>query len=64
MNGKSRKIKSWMIDRKIPRYMRERIPIVSTENEAIAICVGDRWHLADGTLLDGQAADAMTLFLE
>ncbi len=64
MNGKSRKIKSWMIDRKIPRYLRERIPIVSTENEAIAICVGDRWHLADGTLFDGQAADGMTLILE
>ena len=64
MNGKSRKIKSWMIDRKIPRYMRERIPIVSTENEAIAICVGDRWHLAEGTLFDRQAADGMTLFLE
>ncbi len=47
MGGKSRKIKDWMIDRKIPRQIRHRIPLVSANDEVIAICVGDTWHLAD-----------------
>ena len=47
MGGKSRKIKDWMIDRKIPRQIRSQIPIVSANGEVIAICLGHTWHLAD-----------------
>lgn len=46
MNGKSRKIKDWMIDRKIPRQIRSQIPLVSADGETIAICLGHTWHLA------------------
>lgn len=47
MGGKSRKIKDWMIDRKIPRQIRRQIPLVSADGEVIAICLGHAWHLAD-----------------
>ena len=47
MGGRSRKIKDWMIDRKIPRQIRHQIPMVSANEEVIAICLGDTWHLAD-----------------
>ena len=47
MGGKSRKIKDWMIDRKVPRQIRSQIPMVSANGEIIAICLGHTWHLAD-----------------
>jgi len=47
MGGRSKKIKEWMIDRKIPRQFRDQIPLIATDEQIIAICVGDKWHLAD-----------------
>lgn len=47
MGGHSRSIKKWMIDRKIPRHIRNNVPILVLHNEILAICVGDQWHLAD-----------------
>ncbi len=46
MNGRSRKLKDWMIDRKIPRAIRNRIPLLALEGRLIAICQGEGWHLA------------------
>ena len=47
MQGHSRKLKDWMIDRKIPRPIRDQIPIITANGEIIAICIGSTWHLAD-----------------
>ena len=47
MGGRSRKVKDWMIDRKIPRHLRDQIPLICADGEIIAICLGDTWHLAD-----------------
>ena len=47
MGGRSRKVKDWMIDRKIPRHIRDQIPLICADGEIIAICLGDTWHLAD-----------------
>lgn len=46
MAGRSRKIKDWMIDRKIPRQIRDQIPVLSLDGAVIAICLGDTWRLA------------------
>ena len=46
MGGQSRKLKDWMIDRKIPREVRNQIPLVCADEEIIAICLDDDWHLA------------------
>ena len=46
MGGHSRKFKHWMIDRKIPREIRDRIPLICADGEIIAICLGDDWHKA------------------
>ena len=63
MGGRSRKIKDWMIDRKIPRELRGRIPLICADGEVIAICVGDTWHLAH-TAYDGlRDSDCVTLTL-
>lgn len=63
MGGRSRKVKDWMIDRKIPRELRSRIPLVCANGEIIAICVGATWHLADGSHLDARDDSCLTLCL-
>lgn len=64
MNGHSRKLKDWMIDRKIPRQLRKQIPLLCADGEIIAICVKDTWHLAEAPR-DGFIADEfITLILK
>ncbi len=50
MGGRSRKLKDWMIDRKIPRYLRDRIPLIDADGAIVAICVGKTWHIAESDL--------------
>ena len=64
MGGKSRKIKDWMIDRKIPRKIRSKIPLISADGEVIAVCVGDIWHLADLSRFQTGADSAICLILD
>ncbi|MDE2857231.1 MAG: tRNA lysidine(34) synthetase TilS [Chloroflexota bacterium] len=64
MAGRSRKIKDWMIDRKIPRQIRDQIPLVSLNGEVIAICVGDAWRLADRPQMTSASGRFRTLILE
>ncbi len=52
MNGHSRKLKDWMIDRKIPREIRDQIPLLCADDQIIAICLGETWHLADLSQFD------------
>ena len=47
MGGQSRKLKDWMIDRKIPRYLRDRMPLVTVDGDIIAICLGRTWHMSE-----------------
>lgn len=63
MGGHSRKIKRWMIDRKIPREIRDRIPLVCADGEVIAICCGDAWHLADTSRFRAFEPNLVTLSL-
>ena len=64
MAGRSRKIKDWMIDRKIPRQIRDQIPVVSLDGAVIAICVGETWRLADMSILSIGTGPFCTLILE
>ncbi|MCY4539741.1 MAG: tRNA lysidine(34) synthetase TilS, partial [Chloroflexi bacterium] len=64
MAGRSRKIKDWMIDRKIPRQIRDQIPLVSLDGDVIAICVGDVWHLAHRSQMTTDPGQFCTLVLE
>ena len=64
MSGRSRKIKDWMIDRKIPRQIRDQIPLVSVDDDVIAVCVGDTWHLAETAWSELGSGQFNTLILE
>ena len=54
MAGRSRKLKDWMIDRKIPRHIRDQIPLLCANGAIVAIGLGAAWHVAE--LSDQQAA--------
>ncbi len=64
MGGRSRKIKDWMIDRKIPRAIRDQIPLLCADGAVIAICVGATWHQADLSDFAAPAEQMRTIYLE
>ena len=59
MDGRSRKLKDWMIDRKIPQRLRDQIPLLCAEGAVVAICLGSAWHLAELDASPGGSSDAI-----
>ena len=47
MDGHSRKIKNWMIDNKIPIFVRDALPLVIIGNIIVAIVLPDKWRIAE-----------------
>ena len=64
MQGHSRKLKDWMIDRKIPRALRSRIPLLCLESQVIAICLGAAWHLSHVADAPDCAGESVALLLD
>ena len=64
MGGRSRKLKDWMIDRKIPRRIRDRIPLLCADGAIVAICVGAAWRLADSDAPAGTETSTIVLCLD
>ena len=62
LGGHSRKLKAWLIDRKVPRDIRDRIPLLTADGDIIAICLGETWHLAH-TQAQASSADTIVLRL-
>jgi tRNA(Ile)-lysidine synthase len=52
MGGKSRKLKDWMIDRKIPQHLRDRIPLMVQHDQIIAILLPTEWALSQSLISD------------
>jgi tRNA(Ile)-lysidine synthase len=47
MGGRSKTIKNWMIDSKIPRHLRDRIPLLLVDNQIAAIVLPYEWVIAE-----------------
>ncbi len=58
LGGHTQKIKQWMIDRKIPATIRDRIPLVDVEGQVAAIFWEDRWTVADSFRANRDPNDA------
>lgn len=43
MGGHRRRLKEWMIDQKIPKAVRSRIPLLMIDDDVAAILYGQRW---------------------
>ena len=62
MGGRSRKLKDWLIDRKVPRQLRDQIPLLCADGAIVAICMGETWHLAHPAATgDGEATLTVSL---
>jgi tRNA(Ile)-lysidine synthetase-like protein len=47
MGGRSKTVKNWMIDCKIPRHLRDRIPLLLVDNQIAAIILPYEWVIAE-----------------
>jgi tRNA(Ile)-lysidine synthase len=48
MGGSSRKLKKWLIDRKIPQYLRDKLPLLEVNGQIAAILLPDSWAISEG----------------
>ncbi len=64
MGGRSRKLKDWMIDRKIPRRLRDRIPLLCADGAIVAVCHGPAWSLAEVDSPLGSAGSGIFVCLD
>ncbi len=64
MGGRSRKLKDWMIDQKIPRRLRDQIPLLCAGGEIVAVCLGPAWRLAHLDALPESASSATAVCLD
>lgn len=47
MDGRSKKLKDWMIDRKIPQHLRDHIPLIEINGQISAILIGNRMFIGE-----------------
>ena len=46
LNGKMKTLKRWFIDKKVPRILRSSLPLITNENEIMAIYWKDHWYVS------------------
>ncbi|MEO8613426.1 MAG: tRNA lysidine(34) synthetase TilS [Chloroflexota bacterium] len=49
MDGHSQKLNRWMINRKIPRSLRDRIPLICMDGKIAAILVDSQWYVSESS---------------
>jgi tRNA(Ile)-lysidine synthase len=54
MGGHSRKIKDWMIDHRVPRAIRNRVPLLMVDGEVGAIVLPERWVINEAYSMNKQ----------
>ncbi len=47
MGGKHQTVKKWMINRKIPRHLRDKIPLLVVNDEVAVVVTGDTWTVSE-----------------
>jgi tRNA(Ile)-lysidine synthetase-like protein len=59
MNGHTQKIKEWMIDHKIPRALRDRIPLLMVDDQIAAMIVGEKWVISEAFAVHSYTINAL-----
>lgn len=54
-DGHTQKLKDWLINHKVPQFLRDRLPLLMVDDDIAAICWGERW-LVTQTYTHGKAA--------
>lgn len=64
LHGHTQKISRWQIDHRVPRSLRERVPLLEVDGEIVAILWGERWPVAAPTIHDQASAAAVWIWLD
>lgn len=62
LKGHTKKLTDWMIDRKISRSVRDRLPLLVVNGEIAAVLVTDRWVISDRFV--AERANGIHVYLE
>ncbi len=62
MGGHTTPLSEWMIDRKIPRHLRDRIPLLVVDGQIAVILWGDAWTINDHLKLRDKEDRVLYLF--
>ncbi|MGJ3238347.1 MAG: tRNA lysidine(34) synthetase TilS [Anaerolineae bacterium] len=55
MGGRHRKLKSWLIDHKVPAFVRDAIPILTVNGTIAAIILPENWRIAEPFIVNENA---------
>jgi tRNA(Ile)-lysidine synthase len=59
MGGHTKKLTDWMIDQKIPRHLREKLPLLVIDGEIAAVIYGHQWAISDRFSVDLEGKTAV-----
>jgi tRNA(Ile)-lysidine synthase len=64
LDGHTQKVSRWQIDHRVPRSLRERVPLLEVNGEIVAILWGERWPVAAPVIPDQANAAAVWIWLD
>ncbi|MFQ3566437.1 MAG: tRNA lysidine(34) synthetase TilS [Aggregatilineales bacterium] len=64
LQGHTQKISRWQIDHRVPRPLRERVPLLEVNGEIVAILWGERWPVAAPVIHDQASAATFWVWLD
>lgn len=57
MGGKSRKLKKWLIDHKIPQHLRDNLPLLEINGEIAAILLPESWAISESFAVNAESTN-------
>ena len=63
LSGHSQKLKKWMIDHKVPQYLRDRIPILVLDGEVAAVILKNNWAISEKFKVSNQNQQICNFFI-
>ncbi|GAB4509928.1 MAG: tRNA lysidine(34) synthetase TilS [Anaerolineae bacterium] len=64
LNGHHQKINRWMINQKVPRHLRERIPLLVVDGEVALILYGDTWVVSEKFAIRNESQRTINVFVD
>jgi tRNA(Ile)-lysidine synthetase-like protein len=59
LKGHTQKVGRWMINHKIPKVIRDSIPLLIVNGEVAAICAGETWAISQAFAVEDDDGDCV-----
>jgi len=63
LHGHTQSLKKWLIDHKVPRELRDRVALVTHDNQVLVICWGEAWLVAESSKHETTPNDFMKILV-